>query len=32
LLTVSIVYRMYEQLVQEQISELHPALAKLIKK
>ncbi|WP_292459461.1 preprotein translocase subunit SecY [Methanothermococcus sp.] len=32
LLTVSIVYRMYEQLVQEQISDLHPALAKLIKK
>ncbi|MBW9221168.1 preprotein translocase subunit SecY [Methanothermococcus sp. SCGC AD-155-M21] len=32
LLTVSIVYRMYEQLIQEQISELHPALAKFIKK
>lgn len=32
LLTVSIVYRLYEQIVQEQISELHPAIAKLIKK
>ena len=32
LLTVSIVYRMYEQLVQEQVSELHPALGKLLKK
>mgnify|MGYP000042947389 FL=1 len=32
LLTVSIVYRMYEQLVQEQVSELHPALGKFLKK
>ena len=31
LLTVSVVYRMYEQLLQEQISELHPSLAKFIK-
>jgi preprotein translocase subunit SecY len=32
LLTVSIVYRLYEQLVQEQLSELHPSIAKFIRK
>ena len=32
LLTVSIVYRMYEQILQEQISELHPVLSKFLKK
>jgi len=32
LLTVSIVYRLYEQLVQEQLSELHPAIAKFVKR
>ncbi|WP_198002527.1 preprotein translocase subunit SecY [Methanococcus vannielii] len=32
LLTVSIVYRLYEQLVQEQLSELHPAVAKFVGK
>nr|WP_172632629.1 preprotein translocase subunit SecY [Methanotorris igneus] len=32
LLTVSIVYRMYEQLLQERITELHPTIAKLLNK
>jgi len=32
LLTVSIVYRMYEQLLREKVSELHPAIAKLLNK
>jgi preprotein translocase subunit SecY len=32
LLTVSIVYRMYEQLLQEKITELHPTIAKLLNK
>ncbi|HIP84959.1 MAG TPA: preprotein translocase subunit SecY [Methanothermococcus okinawensis] len=32
LLTVSIVYRLYEQIIQEQISELHPILAKLLRR
>jgi preprotein translocase subunit SecY len=32
LLTVSIVYRFYEQLVQEQLSDLHPMLSKIVKK
>ncbi|WP_040682706.1 preprotein translocase subunit SecY [Methanocaldococcus villosus] len=31
LLTVSIVYRMYEQLLREKITELHPVISKLIK-
>ncbi len=30
LLTVSIVYRMYEQLLRDKVSELHPAIAKLL--
>ncbi|EHP87749.1 preprotein translocase subunit SecY [Methanotorris formicicus] len=32
LITVSIVYRMYEQLLQERITELHPTIAKLLNK
>ena len=32
LLTVSIVYRVYEQILQEQISELHPILSKFLKR
>ncbi|ACX72075.1 preprotein translocase, SecY subunit [Methanocaldococcus vulcanius M7] len=32
LLTVSIVYRMYEQLLKEKVSELHPTIAKLLNK
>ncbi|ACV24492.1 preprotein translocase subunit SecY [Methanocaldococcus fervens] len=32
LLTVSIVYRMYEQLLREKVSELHPTIAKLLNK
>ena len=32
LLTVSIVYRMYEQLLRDKVTELHPAIAKLLNK
>ncbi len=32
LLTVSIVYRMYEQILKDQITELHPILSKFLKK
>ncbi|WP_423792846.1 preprotein translocase subunit SecY [Methanocaldococcus indicus] len=32
LLTVSIVYRMYEQIIREQIAELHPIISKFLKK
>ncbi|CAB3290044.1 Protein translocase subunit SecY [Methanocaldococcus lauensis] len=32
LLTVSIVYRMYEQILKDKVKELHPSLAKLLNK